>query len=311
MGPDIAFVESEDVSLQPVRKLSLRSGDEYGDVYTLSLQTAHDVNGWVGDAVEGAGEIVDALERWAPGRRDGQWRVYGPYRDRRDRDLSWLLRLSGDSQESSFEAWVGTRSAEGTDEMDRLLVGEISIDENERSGAFTLDFDTIEAHPDMKRSVDRVKTYAGQVEIAFSRRLDSDFKHVDLDFVDFEVVTHEPVPDYFSAGDYSFHREAGGEGVFHLDMVATFQTLLWSGPERERMDLDVAWHTDGAGRATGQVRQFGSEGDLAHGDLVIEECFGKDGLLTWRDISERYAEAFPDYAMGDPSTCTIVESTPR
>ena len=77
------------------------------------------------------------------------------------------------------------------------------------------------------------------------------------------------------------------------------------------MDLDLVWHADGAGRARGQVRQFDDEGDLAHGDLVIEECFGADGLLTWRNISERYAEAFPDYAMGDPSTCTIVEETPR
>lgn len=304
-GQRYAFLESEDVAIEPVRSESMRSGslNEYGDVYVISMQSAHEVNGWVGAAIDGAAWVVDLLERIPASGRDGEWVLYGPYEDDHDKDMSWLIRITGDLTQSEFEVWVGPRSAQDTDGMDRLLGGNIAIDDNMRTGGFDLDFSVFEKYPDMKDGPDRDRTLTGSMVVSFERDTESDYKRVELDFDDFSVTEEIPVPDYFAAEHYAFDRAADGAGEFHLSIVDTFQALLWSGPERERMTLDMVWDPNGTGRAQGQVLHLEDEGDLAHGDVVIDECFGDDGLLTFREISGAYAEAFPEYNGGDPSSC--------
>ena len=51
------------------------------------------------------------------------------------------------------------------------------------------------------------------------------------------------------------------------------------------------------------------EGDLAHGDIVVEECFDDDGYFTWRTLNDAYSAVFPEYTSGDPQRCVDPDET--
>lgn len=306
-GEGVAYVEAEDVRVEPVRSTAFRvaGAQEYGDVYVIGMQGAHDVNGWVGAGIEAVGDVIRKLDRFPASSRDGDWRVYGPARDLQGKDLSWMVKISGDEVESEFEAWVGPRGADAED-MDLMLSGTILVEDSHRNGQIMIDFDVIEKHGDELKAGPQVdQTYAGKVEINFDRDLDSELKHVDLDYERFSVTQEIPVPDYFSATSYAFHREADGSGDFHVEIAATFQALIWSGPEVETAVLDMEWDAVGAGTARGQMLEGPDEGDLMFGDMVIDECFDAEGALVWREISEAYQASFPEYGMGSASDCAV------
>ena len=244
------------------------------------------------------------LDRLPASSHDGDWKVYGPYQDEKHR--AWIVRMEGDDAASRFETWVGPRGADGVGGMELLLWGDIDIEDQTRAGALSLDFDVLEAY-EVKSGPDVDRHYTGLVDISFTRDTDTGEKHVTLDYTDFEVTQEVPVPDYFSADRYQYDREADGSGTFWLDVVATFQVMIWSGPEREEMTLDMKWDATGRGWAKGAVVDWHGEGDLAHGDLIIEECFDENGGLLYRDISDGYDAAFPDYDIADPSACNMGE----
>jgi hypothetical protein len=303
----VARVEAEDVSVEPVRASAFRSAgaEEYGDVYVIGMQSAHDVNGWVGAGIEAVSKVIQKLDRFPASSEEGKWRVYGPARDFAGRKLSWMLKIAGDEQAAEFEAWVGPRGADAA-EMDLFLSGAIEIEDSRRSGQVMLDFDTIEAYGEELKVGPQVdQHYQGQVQISFERDLDSELKHVDLEYEGFAVTQEEPVPDYFSAHGYAFHREADGSGDFHIEIAATFQALIWSGPEVETATLDMEWNADGAGRAVGEMFESPEEGDLMFGDLRIDECFDEEGLLVWRQLNAAYRPSFPDYGTGHPADCAV------
>src|SRR6185503_6502459 len=102
-------------------------------------------------------------------------------------------------------------------------------------------------------------------------------------------------------------RNADGAGEFVFEIVSTFQAQVWSGPERERMTLELRWNESGAGVGKEQVLELeDGEGDLANGDIVLEECFDDSGYFTWRQLNEAYASVFPEYAAGDRSDCVEI-----
>jgi hypothetical protein len=142
------------------------------------------------------------------------------------------------------------------------------------------------------------------MEIRFERDLGSEHKIVEIVYDDFEVTQEFPIKEYFSADSYSFRRNADGAGEFVFGIVSTFQAQVWSGPERERMTLELQWNRNGAGRGKEQVLALeNGEGDLAYGDIVLEECFDEEGYFTWRTLNGAYAQAFPEYQAGDRSDC--------
>lgn len=299
-----AFPNSDDVRMARSESDSMRAGElgEYGDVYALGMQSAHEVNGWVGEGVDAAGRIIETLEDLPPTSTEGDWDVYGPYHDK-ETDLHWVIQIAGDAEGSRFEVRVGSdKSADDT-----LLTGDIEIDGDLRRGSFAMNFDTVEAHQ-LKAGPDRDRTYQGSVEIRFERDVSTEHKLVEITYEDFEVTQQEPIREYFSADGYSFRRSADGAGSFHLDIINTFQAQVWSGPERERMVVDLAWNAEGAGTGKGQVLELEGEGDLAYGDIVLDECFDGEGYYTWRQLNEPYASAFPAYNDGERSRCVEVDA---
>ena len=304
-GSNYAFPEADDVRMEPVREYAERNEGEYGDVYVMSLQGAHEVNGWVGETIETSAAVIELLDRFPASERQGGWKHYGPYDDRMGRDLSWVVRITGDTEGSQFELRVGSLGAKDVDATDILLSGELAIDGSMRRGQLMVDFDTIEAHPDLKGGANEDRTFAGSIEVDFVRDLDSEFKEIDIAYHDFSVVEEYPVPDYFSAGSYAFHRDEAGAGEFHVDLQTTFQSQIWSGPGVEELILDLEWDENGAGRGSGQLLET-EDGDLSHGNLYIDECFGEDGVLTYRALNDEYADLFPDYAVGGPEDCPLV-----
>lgn len=307
-----AFPTSDDVRITRSDAESMRAGSiaEYGDVYALGMQSAHEVNGWVGEGVDAAGRIIRALEDFPPTSTDGAWNVYGPYYDA-ETDLSWLFRIEGDAEGSQFEVLVAAGRNVTAAEMDELLTGGIEVDGDLRRGTFLMDFDTVEKH-DLKRGPDRDRTYKGTIDIRFERNVETDLKLVDIIYDGFEVTQEYPIKEYFSADAYTFRRDDDGAGSFHLDIISTFQAQVWSGPERERMTIDLAWNADGAGIGKGRVLELEGEGDLAYGDIILEECFDENGYYTWRQLNDPYAQALPGYNSGDRSACVeIRENLPE
>lgn len=305
--PDYAFLDHDDVQIEPVRGAQYRAATEYGDIYAISMQSAHEVGGWIGVVVDGVGDVMKLLDRFPAGEVDADgFDVYGPYHPR-DAGVSWLFRLAGDVEHTRFEVWVGPERADARTDMGLLLSGEVTLKGSRRRGAFNLDFDVFEAHGDaLKIGPDRDRHYTGVVALEFERDLDSDFKHLDIDYDNFTVTQEIPIHEYFAATRYRFLREADGAGEFHVDIASTFQTLLWSGPEVEDMVIDMTWNSDGAGRAHGEMRERADEGDLMLGDLILDECFDERGALVWRQLSDSYADALPDYNTGDPRNCADV-----
>jgi len=303
-----AFPSSEDVRMAPRDGDSMRESStaEYGDVYALGMQTAHEVNGWIGEGVDAAARVIEVLEKLPASSKDGEYDVFGPYHDA-ETDLSWLIRIAGDEGESHFEVLVGAGSSKDASGMEELLDGQIAIDGDVRSGVFAMNFDTVEKF-DLKRGPDRDRTYKGSLEIRFERDTSSEHKLVEIVYDDFEVTQEFPIVEYFSADRYSFRRNADGAGEFVFGLVSTFQAQVWSGPERERMTLELAWNADGAGVGKEQVLEMeDGEGDLAYGDIVLEECFDEKGYFTWRQLNEPYAGAFPQYGAGDSASCVELD----
>lgn len=299
-----AFPTADDVAMTKSDRDAMRGAStaEYGDVYALGMQSAHEVNGWIGEGVEAAGRVIRVLETLPPSSVDGSFNVYGPYYDR-ETDLSWLVRIEGDDSGSHFEVLVGAGESKSADDMAELLDGEIAIDGDLRTGLFSMSFDTVERF-ELKAGPDRDRTYAGSMAVRFERDTSSEHKIVEIVYDDFEVTQETPITEYWSADEYTFRRNTDGAGSLHFDVVSTFQQEVWSGPARERLVLDLAWNADGAGTGTERVEALeDGEGDLAYGDIVVEECFDEDGYFTWRQLSDAYAAVFPEYAAGDRADC--------
>ncbi len=304
--PEYAFIAGDDVMMEPVRGAEFRAaGDEateYGDIYAISMQSAHEVSGWISVAIETTGKTLDLLDRF-PSKEDGEgYLVYGPYTPEKG-GVTWLFRLDGDPEATRFEVYVGRDGAKSAKEMDELLRGEVEISEQRRKGSFDLDFDVLESYgEELKIGPDRDRHYTGTISLRFDRDLESDYKHVDIDYKNFTVSQEVPIHEFFAASKYQFHREADGSGEFHVDILATFQAMLWSGPEVEQATIDMTWNASGAGQAHGEIRD-GETGDLMLGDLTLDECFDAQGAMIWREVNAAYAEALPEYNTGDRGRC--------
>ncbi len=311
LGEGTEFLQADDVRLELPETVSDRDLDPtkvHGDVHDAVLRVTADVNGWVTTLVESSARVVELLDRVPESSRDGAARIYGPYEDRDGRDLSWLVRLDETDAGTEFELHVGTRAAKSSEQMARLMTGSLVVGEGTRSGGFSLDFDVVEKYRDMLGSRAELYSYGGAVDVTFERETDSQYKHIDMDFQDFSVDYAGYLDDssFFSDDLYSYHREQDGAGSFHLALLGEWDQWGWSGPEQEKMTLDAKWDPAGAGRTRGTILEQKDMGDMKHGDLQVDECFGADGYLTWRQISAAYLVEVPDYDLGDPESCAAL-----
>jgi len=304
-NPDTPVIEAEDVRMEPPGATGFRAAGERGDVYELALAVSGDVNGWVTETAVGMSRIVHELNEYPETRTDGDWRVYGPHDDEDGKDGSWLVRLQGDEGAASFEVYIGRRGA-SEDAMKLLIDGEISVSDEQRDGSFTIDFDTIHAYADVLDEADQDARYGGKIAVTFERDLDTKHKQVDLAFDGF--FYDDGVDDLdFSGESYVYRRDARGAGSFHFATWSSFEGEGWSGPELERMAVDMRWDEQNAGRARGTIVEVDGEGDLRHGDIAVHECFAADGGLTWRQLSEAYADYDPTYSFGEERSCLFAE----
>ena len=310
LGGDTEFLQADDVRLELPESVRSRDGDAsqiHGDLHDAVLRVTGDVNGWVTQMVETSARVVQLLDGVPETSRDGTARVYGPYADRDGRDLAWLVRIDETDEGTRFELHVGPRAAKAQADMHELMRGSLVVGEDTRSGGFVLDFDVVEKYSEMKGDARDLYSYAGAVSVTFERALGSGYKRIDMDFQDLSVLYTGFLDDdaFFSDDTYSYRREADGAGRFHLALLGEWDDRGWSGPMQETMTLDAAWTPEGAGRTRGTIVESADMGDMKHGDLQVDECFGADGLLVWRQISAAYLVERPDYDMGDPATCAL------
>ena len=295
----------EDVSMDTPSS-TLRVLGEKGEVMELADEVSVDVNRWVGHLANSFGEMLEELNATAPTEEDGNWRIYGPHNDEDGANASWLARVSGDEEAAEFEVLVGERGVP-VSEMSVVFTGQLAVDGSMRNGGFTIDFDVISKLEALNGEYDG-EEFGGNISVEFSRDIDTKYKYVDLDFDDFWYVDPSEDEDLnYKDESYAYHRENDGAGVFHFATWAAFEEEGWSGPERERVTVDMAWNRKDAGRARAQILEVDGQGDLRHGDLMLNECFGVGSALTWAHLNEPYASEYPEYNEGDEAACVIAE----
>lgn len=306
------FLTADDVRLDLPESLAMREGGTQvrGDLHMAVERSADRVNGWVTLIVEHSAKVVAYLDDLPPTSRDGEIRVYGPFDDDQGRDLSWLVRLETLSDGSSFDLYVGSRGAKAQEEMDLLMTGDLHSADTSRSGGFTMDFDVVEKHGEIKGPDAEMSVIGGSVEVSFERDVETEEKKIDLDFkaVSFEYLGYLDDDVFFSDDAYAYHRGADGSGSFALAVFGEWDDYGWSGPEQEKMTVTAAWTAKGEGRTFGEIVEVDGVGDMKHGDLSLGECFGPDGFLTWRALNEPYALEVPSYNFGDEATCALAVS---
>jgi hypothetical protein len=306
-GYETAVIESDDVRIETPDD-SFRSSGERGEVYQLAVDSARDTNAWVSDTVEAMGEIVLTLNEYPEDGRDGDWRVYGPYPDDTYDDLAWIVRISGDAKGSSMEVYAGSVGSKSADEMDLLLFGDVAVADSARNGGFAIDFDGLNKHPELLERDRDATALGGTINVDFARDTETLYKQVTIEFDGVKVDDGDNVYD-FDGETYDYERGAKGEGTFHLAAHSTFEEENWSGPEVERIAIDMRWTKTFAGRARGTILEGEDGGDLLRGDVEIDECFGDRGVLTWRFLTEAYQSlAEPGYAFGDEKSCVFTDA---
>jgi hypothetical protein len=280
---DGTFPEPDDVRLAVPGRAAASGTGERGEAYTLVAATATAVDGWVADVVSGLATVVQPLADHRESSRDGSWLVFGPFDDDA-RDLAWLVQID----DGAHEVWVGRAGARGRAAMDLLMVGNIALDGDVRSGAFSLDMSTLDGHPAISAGAGA----SGSIDVTFERDVSTDRKHVDIAFVDFHAL------EWSSDDTYAFRREPDGSGAFDLARAGDF-----AGRQVDRVELEMRWREDLSGRARGIVLDV--DNGLPHGDLVLDECFDAAGVLSYRDLTDAYAVDLPGYAFGDERTCVF------
>lgn len=303
------FLEADDVRLDLPQSIAAREGGVQirGDLHRAVERTTDKVNAWVTQIVENTAKVVAYLDDMQPSSREGAIRIYGPYDDDQGRDLSWLVRLETIEDGSEYELYVGARGSQGQAEMDLLMTGDLHAKETSRSGGFTMDFDVVEKHAEIKGPDGEMSVIGGTVDVTFERDVETEEKKIDLDFkaVSFEYLGYLDDDSFFSDDAYAYHHAADGSGSFALAVVGEWDDNGWSGPEQEKMVITAAWAADGAGRTHGEVLEVDGVGDMKYGDLFLDECFGADGFLTWRALNEPYALEVPTYNFGEEASCAL------
>ena len=306
-GYEGAYIESEDILLE-VPDEGFRAEGDQGDLWWLCNETATNTNSWVGSVVDVTGIVVEFLNNYRESSTDGLWRVYGPFDDNdSETGVAWMVKINGDEADTAFEFWVGPRGSADEGEFDLLSEGALSIDGDKRSGNLHIDFDTYEAYPGIDYTL--FWEYAGDITIDFERDVASGEKTITIDYDNFIADrTGYLDDDRFSSDEtYRYHKAADNSGDFHLALMGEWDTWpwTWSGPMQERMQLDMVWNADQSGRAYGTITEVDGIGDMKHGDLELDECFDASGGLTYRYLTDLYANEAPyEYNFGDAEVCT-------
>ncbi|MFO7567603.1 MAG: hypothetical protein R6X02_33475 [Enhygromyxa sp.] len=305
-GYDGVFLEAEDVSIE-IPTTGFRDDEARGDLWWLINRTATDTNGWVTAVVETTGYVVEFLNNHRESSRDGSWRIYGPFDDNGGRDITWMVRINGSDLDTSFEFLLAPRGTTDHDSFELMADGSLMVDDDMRSGNLHIDFDTIENYPELNLTV--IWSFAGAINIEFERDVSTGEKTIAIDYQQFVATRTGFLDDDVFQSDerYEYHKAGDNSGSFHLALMGEWDTYPygWSGPEQERMQLDMVWNAEQAGRAYGTITEVDGVGDMKHGDLSLDECFDGQGVLTYRFLTELYANEVPGYNMGDEAACVL------
>jgi hypothetical protein len=316
-GYDGVFIEADDVRMDvPGSDGQFRAENEQGDVQNLVAWTAQDVNAWVTAVVETSGYVVEFVNGHRETSKDGDWRVYGPHTSTNvGGNLAWIVKVKGDATDTSFEFLCAPGGSENEADFDLLIAGQLQAEDEMRQGHVDINFDTVEKYNELKDVNYALETYSGDIKIEFSRNTETGEKNIDLDFKDFLIERTGYLDDdsFYSDETYNYALEADGSGTFFLALNAEFD-YWWTagygtwggGSEMERLQLDAAWDADQAGRARGTIGSEEAPGDLPHGHLEIDECWGNDTYLVWRQINDNYVDFVEtDYNFGDEGDCAF------
>lgn len=310
-GYEGEYIEADDVRLDVPGIESFRDGELRGDAYGLINETAANTNGWVTSVVETTGYVIEILNNYRETSQDGSWRIYGPFDDDSGRDIAWLVRIDGALEATNFEILVAPKGTTDADAFELLNSGNINVDGDLRTGSMLIDFDVVDAYEALNTTL--LWSVAGDITIDFSRDVGTGDKTISLDYAGFVAQRTGLLDDDLFTSDetYEYVENGDGSGSFHLALMGEWDTYPhgWSGPERERMQLDMVWDGSQAGRARGLIEEVDGVGDMLHGNLRLDECFDGAGTLSWRWLTELYAqETGIEYNFGDEATCVFTDA---
>lgn len=336
--PQLYVPPADDVEVQlapGVRAHPLN--DTVGWGYLSAQETATQLNTWSRRSLERLSPLI-AEARSSDAREIEGGRAWGPFDDPQGRDLQWRvfvpdleLDVAAGVQapsEGHVPVELQVRAPDDDDEAFRsflVFTPTPAVSEGETSvlahaGTVRIEAGLVARWPELGHHLhDTLRRYEGAVQwryaylgsaeadaLATAREVWVEFDRfaaVDMGLDDGSYRALEPV---------HFASDARG-GQFRFDRIAAFDDLGFTGPELDRMQVELAWGPDESGRA--QVRfddpdPWWSAGDPAAGTLVIDECFDAAGGLVWRDLSAAYLELQPDYRLGEIADCVVRDFGP-
>jgi hypothetical protein len=305
-GASFAFVERDDVILSVPAP---RAGGDapQGEAHELVATTATAIDGSVAEIVGAIVDVEAALADHRETRREGAFRIYGPFDDPDGRDVAWLVKIDGGDAAARFEILVAPRGTLDEDAFVVALHGDID-DDGRRTGEVVIEYAAIDARSDLRPSGERL---AGRATIAFDRAPDEGDARVEIRF---EAFVREDAAGTTWASDETLLRTRDGTGGGSLRVVLGTDTVApATGVLAElaigTVELDARWDSAAAGRARARAAAPANpDSALSHGDLVVHECFEGGGGLTFRALNEPYAADRPSYAFGDVASCVFTDS---
>lgn len=299
---EIAFVVRDDLAIEvPAARSSI---EPHGEAHELAARTADVIDGCIGPIVDEVATLVESLEDHRETRRDGAFRIYGPFADPQGRELVWVVSLAEDAEQTRVEVRLGPLDAE-EDATTLAVHGHLDRTDEVRSGEIVLALDVLDRHR-MLFGADADASHAGAVAVAFTRAPD-DAARVEIDFQDF-VREDDAGETWASDETFVLVRDASGGGAFHLVLAGRIDAPALGELDVDRLELDLRWDPARAGRTRTRLRVAANpDSALPHGDFELGECFDATGGLTWRGLADAYAADRPDYGFGDPASCVFAD----
>lgn len=289
------------LSAEPMTPRMHPLGDSVGWAQWQTRESAFQLNALTLNPLRRLTPLIE-LAREESGRHVDDGLEWGPYPDPRGQPLEWVVAEAGDtvqlrvraegSQESFEPFWTQRGTAPSLDGSVDIHTGLIA------------ELPALGSHVH-----DEVRAYAGSIHIEVGSDPINGGRWLQVEWQDFSA-TADPLADidFLPTGSTTFTRGLDGSGAFVLALREPWDDDIgFTGPATDLGMLELVWEADESGFARLFIPPTGAdnpEGDPNFGPLELQECFDGYGELMWRDITDAYLQAQPDYEKGEPTDCS-------
>ena len=250
-------------------------GDE-SEYYVLTSDATRDINGVIGDVLDGVGEITDYDPTWS--NDGGNKALWGPWEDGDINARLWVRELADGSFDWALEAKL---VVDGEDAYQPVFAGQVDSgsDADVSGGRFAIDFGAL-------GTFDPNEDFTGEFYVDYA--VDGDLSEVMAGWQGFSENGGEAV----DAGYHYTQDDTGGSLDLVVEMDATGNDVAELNIIRSR------WSDTGAVRTDANL----NEGDLGALVYTAAECWDTSHSVVY------FEENYSLTSVGDESQCVFTDA---